>query len=159
MMKLLVGKLLVGNPIKILVEGVRAMLHEYWVTNSHVPLNERDMMWWIISQGQYETHAKHLLEITQIKVFKKFKEYRSEVNISLGIFVHHKLWYVRPITICDTCDCCYHVEFGLCYDTFIDFGKTFWPNSPRPSTIRAFISQIICTREDYKLSYQKMFQF
>ena len=41
----------------------------------------------------------------------------------------------------------YHVEFELYYDTFHDFGRKFWKDSPPPSTIHDFISQILCERE------------
>jgi hypothetical protein len=47
------------------------------------------------------------------------------------------------------------VEFELYYDTFFDFGKTLWPDSPPPSTVRVFISKILCEREDDDLFYKK----
>ena len=67
------------------------------------------------------------------------------MNLSINTFVQQKSWYVRPITIRDTCCCLYHVEFELYYDTFLLFGKTFWLNLP-PSTIRAFIFEILCEK-------------
>ena len=39
------------------------------------------------------------------------------------------------------------MEFQLYYDTFLDFGRTFWKDSPPPSTIHDFISQILCERQ------------
>ena len=59
------------------------------------------------------------------------------------------------ITICDTCCCHYPVEFELYYDTFLQFGKKNWSNSP-PSTIRSFISEIQCERESQDILQQKM---
>jgi hypothetical protein len=47
------------------------------------------------------------------------------------------------------------VEFELYYDTFLDFGKTFWAISPPPSTIHAFISEILCEKEGDELFYKK----
>ena len=47
------------------------------------------------------------------------------------------------------------MEFELYYDTFLDFGRTFWKDSPPPSTIHDFISQIICERESDELFYEK----
>ena len=47
------------------------------------------------------------------------------------------------------------MEFQLYYDTFLNFGRTFWKDSPPPSTIHGFISQIICGRESHELFYQK----
>jgi hypothetical protein len=78
-------------------------------------------------------------------LFNKLKEEHKEVKISINTFVQQKPWFVRPITICDTC-CCYHVEFELYYDTFLDFCKILWPSSPL-STFCAFTSKILCERE------------
>ena len=47
------------------------------------------------------------------------------------------------------------MEFQLYYDTFLNFGRTFWKDSPPPSTIREFISQILCERESDELFYKK----
>ena len=82
----------------------------------------------------------------QIQLFNKFKDEHREVNFSINTFVQQNPWYVRPITI--------HVEFELYYDTFLRFGKTFWSNSP-PSTIRAFISEILCERDSHENFYYK----
>jgi hypothetical protein len=68
--------------------------------------------------------------------------------------VQQKPWFVRPITIRDTCCCHYLVEFELYYDTFLDFGKTLWTISP-PSTFCAFISEILSERVDDDLFYKK----
>jgi len=69
--------------------------------------------------------------------------------------VQQKQWFVRPISVRDTCCCCYHVEFELYYTTFLDFGKKLWLGSPPPSTFRVFISKILCEREDDDLFYKK----
>ena len=76
------------------------------------------------------------------------------MNLSINTFVQQKPWYVRAITIRDTCCCRYHVQFELLYETFLRFGKTFWPNSP-PSTIHAFISKILWERDSHKIFYNK----
>ena len=93
--------------------------------------------------------------MTQIEFFNKFKEKHKEVKMSINAFVQQKPWFVRSITVHDTCCCCYHVEFELYYDTFLDFGKTLWPGSPPPSTFCVFISEILCEREDDDLFYKK----
>ena len=91
--------------------------------------------------------------MTQIELFNKFKEQHKEVKIFINTFVQQKPWFVRPITIRDTCCCRYHLEFELYYDTFLVFGKTLWLSSP-PSTFRAFIYEILCEREGDDLFYQ-----
>ena len=49
--------------------------------------------------------------MTQIQLFNKFKDEYREVNLSIDTFIQQNTWYVRPITIRDTCCCHYHVEF------------------------------------------------
>ena len=93
--------------------------------------------------------------MTLIQFFNKFKDEHSELNLSINTFVQQKPLYVRPITIHDTCCCRYYVEFELYYDTFLWFGKTSWPNSP-PSTIRAFIHEILCERDSHEILYKKI---
>ena len=44
MMSLLVGQLFVDNPKDRVGESVKAMMHEYWVANSRVSPNARDMI-------------------------------------------------------------------------------------------------------------------
>ena len=75
------------------------------------------------------------MDTTKIELLKKLKEENHEIHVSISDFVQQKPWYVKPITVCDTCCCRYHVEFELYYDTFLNFGKTFWKDSPPPSTI------------------------
>ena len=109
-----------------------------------------------IARNEYESHEKHILEITQIELFNKFKEKQSGVNMSISTFVQQKPWYVKPITVRDTCFYHYHVEFELYYDSFLDFDQMFWAHSPPPSTIHDLISKTICEREGDGLFYQKI---
>jgi hypothetical protein len=136
-------------------EDVKKIIYEYWMKNSRVSPKARDVMRRRITRNQYEEHAKHILDTTQIELFNKFIEENHGINVSISTFVQQKPWYVKPITVRDTCCCHYHVEFQLYYDTFLNFGKTFWKNSPPPSTIHDFISQILCGRENHELFYQK----
>ena len=63
------------------------MMHGYWVENSRVSPNARDVIRRRISQNQYEIHPKHILEMTQIQLFNKFKDEHREVNLSINTFV------------------------------------------------------------------------
>jgi hypothetical protein len=78
-----------------------------------------------ITRNPYEEHAKHILDTTQIELFNKFIEENCGINVSINIFVQQKPWYVKPITVHDTCCCRYHVEFQLYYDTFLILVKHF----------------------------------
>ena len=66
-----------------------------------------------ISKGNYETHAKHITEVTQVEMFKTFMESNVDVKISLSTFLKLKPWYVKPIVVHETCCCRRHVEFEL----------------------------------------------
>ena len=79
-----------------------------------------------ISKGFYETHAKHITQVSQVELFHNFMESNTDVKVSLSTFVKIKPWYVRPITVQDTCCCRYHVEFQLFYGTFVNFGIKYW---------------------------------
>ena len=92
-------------------EDVKKIIYEYWMKNSRVSQKARDEMRWIITWNQYEEHAKHILDTTQIKLFNNFIEENCGINVSINAFVQQKPWYVKPITIRNTCCCCYHVEF------------------------------------------------
>ena len=94
------------------------------------------------------------METTQIDLFNKFKEDNREIHVLISAFVQQKPWYVKPITVRDTFCCRYHVEFELYYDTFLNFGRTFWNDSPPPSTICDFISQILCETQSDELFYE-----
>jgi hypothetical protein len=61
----------------------------------------------------------------KIELINKFIEENKEDKISMNIFMQQKPLFVRPIIVCETCCCCYHVEFELYYDTFIEFGKIY----------------------------------
>ena len=82
-------------------ESVKAMMHEYWVANSRVSPNARDVIRRRISQNQYQINTKHILVMTQIQLFNKFKDENREVNLSINTFLQQKPWYVRPIIIHD----------------------------------------------------------
>ena len=91
------------------------------------------------------------MDTTQIELFNKFKEENHEIDASISASVQQKPWDVKPITVCETFCCHYHVEFQLYYDTYLNFGRKFWKDSPPPSTIYDLISRILCERESDEL--------
>ena len=93
--------------------------------------------------------------MTQVQLFNIFNEDHRGINMSITTFVQQKPWYVRPITIHDTCFFRYHVQFQLYYETFLEFGKIFWTNSPPPPTVCEFISQTLCERNHDEVFYNK----
>ena len=88
-------------------------MKEFWNLNSCVLPNEKHVVRCRISKGNYETHAKQIIEITQVEMFKTFMESNFDAKISLSTFLKLKPWYVKPIVVHDTCCCRHHVEFEL----------------------------------------------
>ena len=80
-------------------------MKEFWHLNSRVLPNEKDIVRRCISKGNYETHSKHITEVTQVEMFKTFMESNVDVKISLNTFVKLKTWYKRQIFVRDTCCC------------------------------------------------------
>ena len=130
-------------------------MKEFWCLNSRVSPNESDVVWHRISKGNYETHAKHITEVTQVEMFKTFMESNVDVKISLSTFVKLRPWYVRAIVVRNTCCCRYHVEFELYYEIFLNFGMQCWPNNPPHSSVREFVYKILCVRENDQVFYKK----
>jgi hypothetical protein len=89
--------------------NVRDRVKYFWHLKSHVLPNEKDVVQHHISKGNYETHDKHITKVTQVEMFKIFMQSNVHVKISLNTFVKLKHWFVRPIIVCDTCCCRYHV--------------------------------------------------
>ena len=131
-----------------LPNDVRDRVKEFWNFNSLMSPNENDVVRRRISKGVYETHAKHITQVNQVELFQNFMETNTDVKIALSTFVKIKPWYVRPITVRDTCCCRYHVEFQLYYETFLDFGRKYWSNYPPLSSVHEFLSKILCAREN-----------
>ena len=125
-------------------DSVRDRVKEFWDLNSRMSPNEKDNVQHRISKGVYESHAKHITQVGKVELFQNFMDINADVKVSLSTFVKIKPWYVRPITIRDTCCCRYHVEFQLFYDKFVNFSIKYCSNDPPPSNVREFLSKILC---------------
>ena len=130
---------------------MRDRVKEFWDSNSRVSPNEKGTVRCRVSKGFYESHAKHITQVSQVELFQNFMESNTDVKVSLSTFVNIK----PPITFRDTCCCRYHVEFQLFYETFVNFGIKYWPNDPLPSSFHEFLLNILCARENNKLFYKK----
>ena len=53
-----------------ILDNVRDRVKEFWHLNSRVLPNENDVVQHRVSKGNYETHAKHTTEVTQVEMFK-----------------------------------------------------------------------------------------
>ena len=41
------------------------------------------------------------------------------------------------------------------HETFENFGIQYWPNNPPPSSVREFVSKILCAQENDQVFYKK----
>ena len=89
-------------------EGVKDIVQKYRLAHARVSPNSRDVIQQRVSRNVY---PKHIMEMKQVQLFNKFKEDHGGINMSITTFVQQKPWYVRPITIRDTCYRCYHLQF------------------------------------------------
>ena len=69
-----------------LAENVKELARNCWLEESRVSLHTRDVLRRRIARNQYEEHPKHILPMTQIELFNKFKEEHKEVKISINTF-------------------------------------------------------------------------
>ena len=90
-------------------EGVKDIVQKYCLEHSRFSPNSRDVIRKRVSQNIYESLRKHIMEMTQVQLFNKFKEDHRGINMSIITFLQQKPWYDRPITIHDTCFYHYHV--------------------------------------------------
>jgi len=81
---------------------------EFWHLNCHVLPNENEVMCCCISEGVYETRAKHIRHVTQVEMLWNFMESNANVKIFLRNFLQLKPWYVEPIIIHNTYCYRYH---------------------------------------------------
>ena len=113
-----------------LPDNVRDRVKEFWNLNSCVLPNEKNVFSIEYLKQVHKNHAKHIKEVTQVEMFNNFIESNVDVKISISTFVKLKPWYVRPITVRDTCLCRYHIEFESYYETFVNFSIQYWKNDP-----------------------------
>ena len=70
-----------------LEENVKELARNCWLEESRVSPHTRDVLRRRIARNKYEEHPKHILPMTQIELFNKFKEEHKEVKISTNTFV------------------------------------------------------------------------
>jgi hypothetical protein len=56
-----------------LAENVKELARNCWLEESRVSPHTRDVLHQRIARNQYEEHTKHILPMTQIELFNKFK--------------------------------------------------------------------------------------
>ena len=87
--------------------------------NTRVSRNSRDVLKLRVGSKIRDPHPKHLLDMTQTEMFKKFVDAKVlTITISQRSFEKCKPWYVRINKERITCFCKTHVQFHYHYDVF-----------------------------------------
>ena len=90
MLNLIAGQLFVDNLTKIEWEKVLKILYINigWnmLEHARVSPNSRDVIRQRVSRNIYESRPKHIMEMTQVQLFNKFKEYHCGINMSITTF-------------------------------------------------------------------------
>ena len=67
-------------------EGIKDIVHKYWLAHARVSLNARDLIRQRVSRNEYETHAKHIMEMSQVQLFNEFKDDYRGISMSITKF-------------------------------------------------------------------------
>jgi hypothetical protein len=100
-----------------LIGAVKGLVQDFWHENTRPSSNQKYVLKLRRGSRDHEPHIKHFLDITQTKLYERFRTVHSALNLGQRSFHKCKPWYVRINTICNTCCCRYHIEYGYYYDT------------------------------------------
>ena len=79
-----------------LTREVKSLVEIFWHDNTRVLPNSRDVLKLRVGSKIYDPHSKHLLDMTQTKLFRKFVDGKVlTITISQRSFEKCKPWYVR----------------------------------------------------------------
>ena len=102
-----------------LTSEVKSLVEFFWHDNTRVSPNSRDFLKLRVGSKIRDPHPKHLLDMTQIEMFKKFVDGKVlTITISQRSFKKCKSWYVRINKERIICCCKNHVQFLYHYDVF-----------------------------------------
>ena len=68
-------------------EGVKHIVQKYWLEHALVSPNSRDVIRKRVSRNVYESRPKHIMEMTQVQWFNKFKEDHCGIHMSITTFL------------------------------------------------------------------------
>ena len=102
-----------------LTSEVKSLIEIFWHDKTRVSPNSRDVLKLRIGLKICDPHPKHLLDMTQTELFKKFVDGKVlNITISQRSFEKCKPWYVRINKERITCCCKTHIQFCYHYDIF-----------------------------------------
>src|SRR5713226_4482194 len=145
-----------------LVDAVKGLVQSFWHDHTRPSSNQKDVLKLRRGSKDREPHIKHLLDITQTKLYEKFRNEHRQLNLGQISFEKCKPWYVRINTLRNTCCCRYHVEYEYYYETFLYIRRVLHTNHVQdcsltipPTSSREFIHSIMCNRPEGQTYYAK----
>ena len=108
-----------------LTSEVKSLVENFWHDNTRVSPNSRDVLKLRVGSEIHNPHPKHLLDMTQIELFRKFVDDKVlTITISQRSFEKCKPWYVRINKERIMCFYKTHVQFCYHYDVFLSICGT-----------------------------------
>ena len=101
-----------------LIDAIKDLVQKFW--HDHTGPSSYQIYVLKLRKGstECEPHVKHFLDTTQTKIYERFKNEHTHLNLGQRSFEKCKPWYVR-ICIDQNRFCCrYHVEYEYFYDTY-----------------------------------------
>ena len=85
-----------------LIEAVKGLVQEYWHDNNRPSSNQKDVVKLRKGSRDREPHIKHFLDMTQTKLYERFRRAHTKLNLGQRSFEKCKPWYVRVNTTRNT---------------------------------------------------------
>lgn len=54
------------------IVGIRPLVVDFWESHSRVIPDRNYVVWHRLSKGEYVNHVKHIVEMTEVALFKEF---------------------------------------------------------------------------------------
>ena len=101
-----------------LIDAVKELVQKFWHDHTRPISNQRDVLKLRKGSTECEPHVKHFLDTTQTKLYERFRNEHTQLNLGQRSFEKCKPWYVRICIDRNKCYCRYHVEYEYLYDTY-----------------------------------------
>ena len=77
-----------------LIDAVKGLVQEFWCGNSIPSSNQKDVLKLRRVSMDHEPQIKHFLDMTQTKLYERFRNEYNEINLGQRSFEKYKPWYV-----------------------------------------------------------------
>lgn len=104
---------------KKLIGVLKGVVKEFWHDNTRPSSNQKDVLKLRKGSRDHEPHIKHFVNMTQTKLYERFRSSYSELNLGQRYFEKFNPYHVRVNTTSNTFCCLYHIEYCYYYETYM----------------------------------------